>query len=62
MKRRGRPEKKNARNKQYRLRINDEEERMLNYLAFNAGLPKSEILRKGIKCLYNMQNSRISIN
>ena len=62
MKRRGRPEKKNARNKQYRLRINAEEEQMLDDLAFDIGLPKSEILRKGIKCLYNMKQNGISIN
>lgn len=62
VKRRGRPEKEDAYDKQYRLRMNSEEEHMLNYLAFNTGLSKAEILRKGLKYLYNMRENGISIN
>lgn len=42
-------EKNKARNKQYRLRMNEEEMDVLNDLSEKTGLSKSDILRKGLE-------------
>ena len=60
MGKRGRPVKKCPRGKQYRLRMTQDEEE-LYYLSSELNLPKSEIIRKGIECLHNMNKNGISI-
>lgn len=45
----GRPKKEDSREKQYRVRLNDEEDRMLTYASQATGVPKSEIFRKSLQ-------------
>lgn len=49
---RGRPKVEDKRTNQYRVLMNDEEDRMLDYCSRATGLPKSQIFRKGIEVLY----------
>ena len=49
----GRPKKDDSRDKQYRVRLNDREEEMLNYVTHATGLQKSEILRHALIDFYN---------
>ena len=55
---RGRPRKEEARRGQYRLRTNEEEEKMLDYIHENTGETKADILRRGLKTLYNLEKTR----
>ena len=48
----GRPIVEDKRNNQYRVLMNDQEDRMLAYCSQVTGLPKSQIFRKGIEVLY----------
>lgn len=48
----GRPIVEDKRNNQYRVLMNDQEDRMLAYCSRVTGLPKSQIFRKGIEVLY----------
>ena len=48
----GRPIVEDKRNNQYRVLMNDQEDRMLAYCSSVTGLPKSQIFRKGIEVLY----------
>ena len=50
---RGRPKKEDSRNKQYRVRLNDDEENMLNYASEVTGQQKSEIFRQSLIEYYN---------
>ena len=50
---RGRPTVEDKRTNQYRVLMNDEEDRMLDYCSKATGLPKSQIFRKGIEVLYH---------
>ena len=50
---RGRPTVEDKRTNQYRVLMNDEEDRMLDYCSKVTGLPKSQIFRKGIEVLYH---------
>lgn len=54
----GRPPLKNARKKQYRLRLNDEEYEKILYLMDTQNLKVSDILRKGIEIQYNLERSK----
>lgn len=45
----GRPKKKDSREKQYRVRLNDKEEEMLAFASNATGVPKSEIFRKALQ-------------
>lgn len=55
MKNRGRPKKNNSRTLGYRLRMDDEEATMLSFLSGKLSLSKAEVLRKGLKILYNLE-------
>ena len=48
---RGRPPRDDGevKNKQYRLRLSDSEESILDELSTEYGMPKAEILRRGLK-------------
>ena len=48
---RGRPSVEDKRTNQYRVLMNDEEDRMLDYCSQKTGMPKSQIFRKGIEAL-----------
>lgn len=50
---RGRPKKEDSRDKQYRVRLNNEEEEMLSYTSGLTGKQKSEIFRQALKDYYN---------
>lgn len=45
----GRPKKDDSRERQYRVRLNDEEEAMLDYASEVTGVRKSEIFRKALQ-------------
>lgn len=49
----GRPPKDNSRDKQYRVRLNDEEDNMLSYVSDSTGKQKSEIFRNALEDYYN---------
>ena len=49
---RGRRKSENSKNGQYRLRINDEESDMLEYISSKTGETKADILRKSLKIYY----------
>lgn len=53
MARKGRPKLDDKRDNQYRVRLNDEEDAMLDYSSKATGLPKSEIFRKALQDFYN---------
>lgn len=48
----GRPPKENSRDKQYRVRLNAEEENMLSFCSEETGEAKSDIFRKALKAYY----------
>lgn len=48
----GRPPKENSRDKQYRIRLNDEEDEMLSFCSEEIGKAKSDIFRKALKAYY----------
>lgn len=50
---RGRPKKEDSRDKQYRVRLNDSEDEMLNYASGITGKQKSEIFRQALVDYYN---------
>lgn len=50
---RGRPKKDDSRSQQYRVRLNDTEDAMLDHVSRSTGLPKSEIFRRAIKDYYS---------
>lgn len=50
---RGRPKKEDSRNKQYRVRLNEQEDRMLTYASALVGKQKSEIFRRALEDYYN---------
>lgn len=53
----GRPVKENRRDKQYRLRLNEEENEMLSFCSEKTGKPKSDIVRRALKVYYeNIKN------
>ncbi len=51
---RGRPSVEDKRDNQYRVRLNDEEEKMLTYCSQTTGKPKSQIFRKALEEYYNI--------
>lgn len=54
MAKRGRPVKDEARKRQYRLRLSEEEEAKLNYIQKKEGKTKAEILREGLDVMYRV--------
>lgn len=55
MAKRGRPATGEARKDQYRIRLNEKERKMLEYLAYEKDMSISEIFRKGILMQYNLE-------
>ena len=53
----GRPKKEDSREKQYRVRLNDEEDKMLDYASRATGVRKSEIFRKALQTSSTAPNS-----
>lgn len=53
---RGRPPRDDGevKNKQYRLRLSDGEETILDELSTEYGMPKAEILRRGLRMQHNL--------
>lgn len=49
----GRPKKENSRDRQYRVRLNEEEEGMLEYASQATGVRRSEIFRVALQDYYN---------
>ncbi len=49
----GRPKKEDSRDKQYRVRLNEEEDRMLEYASQATGVRRSEIFRIALQDYYN---------
>ena len=49
----GRPPKDNSRDKQYRVRLNDDEDSMLSYVSTLTGKQKSEIFRNALEDYYH---------
>lgn len=50
---RGRPKKEDSRDKQYRVRLNEQEDRMLAYASELMGKQKSDIFRNALEDYYN---------
>lgn len=50
---RGRSKKDDNRSQQYRVRLNDTEDAMLDHVSRFTGLPKSEIFRRALKDYYS---------
>ena len=55
MRARGRPIKDEAKNKQYRIRLSDEELDKLNYLSFETNKSKADVIRDALKMYYNLK-------
>lgn len=53
MARKGRPKVEDKRDSQYRVRLNDAEDEMLDYSSKALGVPKFEIFRNALKMYYN---------
>lgn len=54
MERRGRPKKVVAKDHQYRIRLDDFENRMLETLSVGNDITKAEVIRKALKMFYNL--------
>lgn len=55
---RGRPKIDDVRDKLYRVRVNDEEEQMLEYICSTIGIKKSDVFRRALALYY--QNVRLN--
>lgn len=55
IRKRGRPSKPDGKNKDFKIRMTEEELEHLNYLSEKSGKNKSEIIREGLKMYYNLQ-------
>lgn len=51
----GRPAKDTAKNSRCELRMSDEDEVKMDYLYHKTGMSKSDILRRGLHMLYNLE-------
>lgn len=54
MKKRGRPTKKDAKRRAYKVRLSDEEAKKMAFIAYKTDQNVSEILRKGIDLQYEI--------
>lgn len=54
IKKQGKMKKVDAKNKQYRLRMNNEESALLDYLSVETGKSKADIIRESIKMYGNI--------
>ena len=55
----GRPKETGSRNKQYRLRMTDEEFETLDVLSSETGESKSDIIREALRMYRNLHNFRM---
>lgn len=55
---RGRPKKEESKKERIIIRIDDEEKDMLDYLSEMTGMSKSEVVRKGMRMVYNLEKYR----
>lgn len=58
VKKRGRPRKQKTKSHQYRLRMDDEDSKLLDYLSMQTGKNKSDIIREAIKMYGNLVKFR----
>ena len=49
----GRPKLDDARDRSYKVRVNEEEERMLQFIVDHTGQKKADVFRRSLKELYN---------
>ena len=54
----GRPKENGSKNKQYRLRMTDEEFKSLDVLSSETGESKSDIIREALRMYRNLHNFR----
>lgn len=55
---RGRKPKTNPKNRQYRLRLNQEEYEKIEFLAIQKEMTMADILRKGVNMMYELERSK----
>lgn len=61
MDKRGRPAKEDGKTKTLKVRLTDSEEEKLLYLSMETGRTKSEIIRDGLKMVYNLQRFVLNV-
>lgn len=54
-KRRGRPVKDRAKSNVFMLRLSDDEREMIEYLASEDDMTKTDVIRKAVKAQYNIK-------
>ena len=55
---RGRPKKDVSKTREFKLRFTDNEVKELEYVAYSSDISKSEVVRKALKMLYNLEKTR----
>lgn len=55
---RGRPKKDVSKTREFKLRLTDDEVKELEYVAYSSDISKSEVVRKALKMLYNLEKMR----
>ena len=55
---RGRPKKDVSKTREFKLRLTDDEVKELEYVAYSSDISKSEVIRKALKMLYNLEKTR----
>lgn len=55
---RGRPKKDVSKTREFKLRLTDDEVKELEYVAYSSDISKSEVVRKALKMLYNLEKTR----
>lgn len=51
---RGRPKKTDAKRKQYRIRMSDEEMHKLKFISEKTGQSSADVIREGLRMYYNL--------
>ncbi len=57
---RGRPKKENSKSYRYGLRLTEDEIRMLEEVCESTGESKSDIIRRGLTMIYNLNKYKLS--
>lgn len=55
---RGRPKKETTRNRNCNVRLNNDQEDMIEYFIINAGKNKSDIIREAIALYFNINKNK----
>lgn len=58
MEKRGRPLKEDAKRKQFRIRMTDEQAEMLNFTSERLGVSKTDVILKALNIQYNLAKKR----